>query len=206
MLFSIGLFGLIWTTLPQKPNSQVIQLNPILYEVKLNGYTESVTLLSGYEFILSKPEKIIFGDEAHIELILQPNSEIPLDKKDQISIEGNLLVLLAAQLDLSNAISRPQNLVVEPISPNGKVSFFWQVKPNQMVNTKGTLWVYLQIKPIGNELSLESIPLLALPLELEYLRLLGMSLNGFRWVIGLILLSIILVISLYMCNKKEEIS
>ncbi len=60
------------------------------------------------------------------------------------SLEG---VILSTRLDLSPMEVRPSGEVSSTITEGRGASFYWEVTPWQAGEVRGTLWVYLQLRP-----------------------------------------------------------
>ncbi len=83
-------------------------------------------------------------------------------------------VVAEARFDIAGMEVRPADLVSEPLTPGPSATFYWSVRPEQVGDYRGTIWLYLRFvdKSSGEE-SRKTVS--AQIVEIEAVNLLGLS-------------------------------
>jgi hypothetical protein len=90
-------------------------------------------------------------------------------------------VLAEARLDMAGMDVRPADTVGEPLLPGQSATFFWSVRPAEVGNYRGTVWLFLHFVPKdGGQESRQ--PLSAQPIEIEATSLFGIPAGTARWL------------------------
>lgn len=143
---------------------------------------------------LEFPPAIRAGDSDVIRLTLAVDTQG--DLTPTVSTAGNVIhgekvsipnvyathnVLAEARLDLAGMEVRPADTVGEPLLPGQNATFFWSVRPADVGNYRGTLWLFLHFVPKNGGAESRQ-PLSAQPIEIEATALFGIRAETARWL------------------------
>ena len=116
-------------------------------------------------------------------------------------LEADFNPVLEARLELSGSETAPSGAVREPFFPGQRVEYEWVVAPRSGGALNGRIWLFLELVPVTDDDEVTvRYPVLARPLEIESLSILGLGVFGVRGLGGgLVLLSLWL---LWFIRKK----
>ena len=197
LIWAAGLIGvtlLAWSLLPL-PSEEV-------------DFTLSSMYLEGGQVVLDWPAMVRRGEAEGIHLGLDTSGMmIEIESSD-----GSVLIPLSdlaadfnpvfeARLELSGSEITPSGPVREPFAPGQWAEYEWLVIPRSGGVLNGRIWLYLDLVPTGSgEGATVRYPVLARPLEIESLSILGLGVFGVRGLGGgLVLVSLWL---LWFIRKK----
>jgi hypothetical protein len=162
---------LFWSLLPAGRQSQALPLT-----VPQLGQPTSFASLEARQIHLEWPATLRLGETGLVRLDLEPDYSAPLTPIAQPTFQDiheayNLVA--EARLELLGADVQPPAVISEPLTPDGAVTFFWHVRPQQAGSYRGTVWLYLRFIPKGSgeelrqvvsaqEVSLRSVTLFGL--------------------------------------------
>jgi hypothetical protein len=89
-------------------------------------------------------------------------------------------LVVEARLDLAGVPVEPQGVVSQPMLRGQPLTFYWSIRPEDIGILRGTLWVYLVMVPRDGS-PVQRQPLLALPVNIEAISVLGVPANVARW-------------------------
>jgi hypothetical protein len=83
-------------------------------------------------------------------------------------------VIAETRFDIAGLEIRPAELVSEPLSPGSSVTFYWSIRPPEVGDYRGTIWLYLHfVNKLNGEESRKTIS--AQIVEIEAVNFLGLS-------------------------------
>lgn len=144
--------------------------------------------------ILEWPQTIRVGDSDLILLTLALDHEGNITPTASIQghqIQGEKIsvpnlyethyVFAEGRLDISGLEITPNPEILEPLQPGKSVKFAWSVRPTQVGNYHGMVWLHLVLKPKtgGSE---DRLALSAQRIDIRAVNLLGLSGNAARWM------------------------
>jgi hypothetical protein len=93
-------------------------------------------------------------------------------------------VIVETRFDIAGLEVRPTELVSEPLSPGNSVTFYWSIRPPEVGDYRGTIWLYLRFvdKQNGEE-SRKTVS--AQIVEIKAVNLFGLS-GNFARILGVI--------------------
>jgi len=94
----------------------------------------------------------------------------------------NYTVLAEARLDMAGAAVNPPGLVSEPLLPGRTATFFWNVRPNEVGTSRGTVWFYLHFIPKTNAGQESRRAISAQDIEIQSDSLFGIQAGPARWL------------------------
>ena len=89
-------------------------------------------------------------------------------------------LVVEARLDLAGVPVEPQGMVSQPMLRGQPLTFYWSIRPQGTGILRGTLWIFLVMVPKDGS-PLQRQPLLALPVNIEAITVLGVPSNVARW-------------------------
>lgn len=102
------------------------------------------------------------GEQTHVEPIEIPN------------VYDTHLVIAEARLDLAGFDYRPEGEVSEALLPGKPVKFIWSIRPADVGNYYGTVWLHLRFMPLAGGPETRSV-LSAQRVTIEVVSLLGLK-------------------------------
>lgn len=90
-------------------------------------------------------------------------------------------VVAEARLDMAGLEVQPQGAVKQPMQPGVPVIFVWSLSPDHPGSFRGMLWLYLNLIPKAGGAQ-DQRALLARPIEIQAVTVLGMSAPFARWL------------------------
>lgn len=144
--------------------------------------------------ILEWPQTIRVGDSDLILLTLAVDLEgnvTPTASIQGHQVQGEKIsvpnlyethfVFAEGRLDISGLEITPNPEILEPLQPGKSVKFAWSVRPTQVGNYRGMVWLHLVFKPKtgGPE---DRLALSAQRIDIRAVNLLGLSGNAARWM------------------------
>lgn len=90
-------------------------------------------------------------------------------------------VLAETRLDLARIEIDPSADISQPLLPGKKTKFWWNISAKTPGRLEGTLWLHLRPISIDGDQRLR-YPLLAYPIEIKAIRLVGLSSVSARWL------------------------
>ena len=156
--------------------------------------TQPPAIQEARHLTLEWPPTIRVGDSDVIRLTLEVGAQGNLTPTAQIEgheTHGETVfipdlydthnVMAEARLDMAGMQVTPEGEVSEPLLPGQSVTFFWSVRPQEVGNYRGTIWVHLRFIPHdGSEESRK--PLNAQLVELQAVNFLGLGGSAARWM------------------------
>jgi hypothetical protein len=171
LVMILALVSLLWgSRLPQLVSSQV-DLSDALYAAAQVGAPGSQLPAS---MIISWPGRLPVGKEGFIWARLEVKNTSN-DKADSIANEYLVKPLLEARLELPGARFEPVGAVKMGYLAGSPPRFSWQVRVNETGVLKGTIWIHLIDPPDETGHSGERRLLLAQPIEIRTVTLLGID-------------------------------
>ncbi|GAB4469829.1 MAG: hypothetical protein Kow0088_02180 [Anaerolineales bacterium] len=144
--------------------------------------------------ILEWPQTMRVGDSDLILLTLEidPHGNItPTASFQGHQIQGEKIsipnlfdthfVLAEGRLDISGFEINPHPQISESLQPGRAVSFVWSIRPEQVGNYRGMVWLHLIFKPKQGEEE-ERLAVSAQRIEIRVINLFGLSGNAARWM------------------------
>ena len=89
-------------------------------------------------------------------------------------------LVIEARLDLAGVPVEPQGVVSQPMLRGQPLTFYWSIRPQDIGILRGTLWIFLVMVPKDGG-TVQRQPLLALPVNIEAISVLGLPANVARW-------------------------
>jgi hypothetical protein len=88
-------------------------------------------------------------------------------------------VIAETRFDIAGLEIRPAELVSEPLSPGSSVTFYWSIRPPEVGDYRGTIWLYLRfVDKLNGAESRKTVS--AQIVEIEAVNFLGLSANFVR--------------------------
>ncbi len=88
-------------------------------------------------------------------------------------------VIAETRFDIAGLEIRPAELVSEPLSPGTSVTFYWSIRPPEVGDYRGTIWLYLRfVDKLNGAESRKTVS--AQIVEIEAVNFLGLSANFAR--------------------------
>jgi len=88
-------------------------------------------------------------------------------------------VIAETRFDIAGLEIRPAELVSEPLSPGSSVTFYWSIRPPEVGDYRGTIWLYLRfVDKLNGAESRKTVS--AQIVEIEAVNFLGLSANFAR--------------------------
>jgi hypothetical protein len=88
-------------------------------------------------------------------------------------------VIAETRFDIAGLEIHPAELVSEPLSPGSSVTFYWSIRPPEVGDYRGTIWLYLRfVDKLNGEESRKTVS--AQIVEIEAVNFLGLSANFAR--------------------------
>jgi hypothetical protein len=88
-------------------------------------------------------------------------------------------VIAETRFDIAGLEIRPAELVSEPLSPGTSVTFYWSIRPPEVGDYRGTIWLYLRfVDKLNGAESRKTVS--AQIVEIEAVNFLGLSANFVR--------------------------
>jgi hypothetical protein len=89
-------------------------------------------------------------------------------------------LLIETRLDLAGVAVEPQGVVSQPMLRGQLLSFYWSIRPADVGQLRGTLWIFLVMVPKDGG-PVQRQTLLAPPVDIEAISVLGLPAGVARW-------------------------
>ena len=154
---------------------------------------------------LEYPPRIRAGDSDIVRLTLEVDdlgNIVPTAETEGNVVTGEVLeipnlyethhVIAEARFDIAGVEVRPSELISAPLSQGQTAVFYWSIRPQEVGNYRGTVWLYLRfVDKLTGEESRKTVS--AQIVEIDAVNLLGLSANLARFtgmagsIIGMVL-------------------
>lgn len=190
----LGLMSLlVFTFLPSPRQDKSINFIPISGENKSKTPDDlPIHLIRKHLLTLSYPKWAWIGDPQFVILTIQPEESSPSGEADSSS---KYSTSMEARMDLNSMEIYPGKVVFQALQSDKPAQFLWKVTAEKESLSSGKLWLSIIIhhSEEGNEWT---IPIFAIPIEVEIRNWLGWPLSIIRGLImtGLAFLIILWII------------
>jgi len=139
-------------------------------KIAMPAFSNLATLIEESRFEVEIPSRVRLGDSAvfRIGLNLENSGGLAADLIETHNI------LAQARFEIGGVQITPAGEISEPLRPGKKAAVFWSVRPTQVGEYRGVIWLHLRVIPIsgGQE---RIIPLTAQFTKFQALTFLGMG-------------------------------
>lgn len=138
--------------------------------------------------VLEWPSRIRVGDSEVIRLSLEMDTEGRLTPTAEVSgneVRGepveipNLYethnVLVSSRLDISGLEYQPAGEVSQALRPGQPVTFYWSVRPPEVGDYRGVIWLHLRFLPLDGRSAEQSVVLSSQRIEIQAVNFLGLG-------------------------------
>ena len=158
LLFLTSALALAWGLWPPALGARTLMIFPV--DMQLPGEAESAegrTVLEGRALVLEWPERMRVGDSGLIALTLETGQEGQMTPSPQEAgvpetgyqdVYETHFVVAEARLELAGMAYAPTGQISEGLLPGKPAAFFWQVRPPQAGESRGTVWLHLRYLPL----------------------------------------------------------
>jgi len=188
-----GCMPAVVQTITVEPTAAVlVTQTPVATRVPLS--TPTALEMERRLIVVELPKKIRAGDAdvLRLSLVMDESGQVtPTAEAVGHAVSGepveipNLYdtynVIVEARLDIAGLEVQPQGAVKQPMQPGVPVVFVWSLSPNHPGNFRGVLWLYLTLIPKAGGPQ-DQRALLARPVEIRAVTVLGMSAPLARWI------------------------
>lgn len=143
--------------------------------------------------VLEWPPRIRVGDGDRLRLTLMVDSQgriTPSVETAGHQVSGQPVtipdlydthnLLIETRLDLAGVAVEPQGVVSQPMLSGQPLSFYWSIRPADVGQLRGTLWIFLVMVPKDGS-PVQRQTLLAPPVDIEAISVLGLPASVARW-------------------------
>lgn len=130
---------------------------------------------------LDFPPQIRVGEPGVVRLVLHTNEAHASTGEDADASDfyETHTVIAEARFDIPGMNVRPSELISAPISQGQDAVFYWTLRPGQVGQYRGTIWVYLRtVDKLTGQENRETVA--AQIVGMESVKLLGLAANGAR--------------------------
>lgn len=133
IFMAISLPLIVWGFLP--PHRETVTV-PLLPADGMPSLPEARTIHLTFSPVMRA------GDAQIVELNLSADGEA-----GDASLYEEYNVIVEARLDLPFADVRPAEVVSTALAEGGAATFYWEVNPREVGDSRGTVWLYLRLVP-----------------------------------------------------------
>ena len=192
VLLIMALGVLIWTLIPEKQEEHVMSIVPDFPLFSKKKECEEVKDILNRKFSVINSRSIRKGESGVVLVIIEETdlNEINKNKDDELLPCG---ISLEVWINDADVVAEPGDKIILPFLNVRSQTFRIDVFPKSNQEIKGTVWISA-IFPGDNSMSLERIPIFAVPLVIQVHSLFGLSIVSIRIISSsLIFFALILV-------------
>jgi len=157
-------------------------------------------LYQEYLLTLAYPEFIWLGDSQYLIFTIQPEASDQVEKSSPLS---DYSTSLEARLDLPSVQISPGNAMYQVFQNGKQAQFLWYVTAENHHESAGKLWLYLIINQYEKGFE-QTIPLFALPIEINIKSCLGWTLPILQGLIIVGLACLIILWIIFITPKFQK--
>ncbi len=199
LIMATGL--LIWTAIPDSREERQYLISPESPIFSKNMECEGVNNLLGVNITVIFPRSIHNGGSGVVQVEIE-KAENEKHKKDSANETETCGISLEVWIDGVGVVAEPGTKILKPYLdvPSQKIKLDLFPVADQLI--KGTIWISAVFKG-KNQMILERIPIIAVPVNIKVHSLFGSSIKHVR-NLSICLITLSLLLSLFLLNVEKK--